>query len=59
MCYQIKSSFTITHLICYTNNFDVYFRELEMEQSAAVSALSAMMKSDPFLHIMFSSLEAI
>lgn len=41
------------------NNFDMYFTELEMEHAAAVSAPSAVMKSDTFLHIIFSSLEAI
>lgn len=41
------------------NNFDMYFIELEMEHTAAVSAPSAVMKSDSFLHIMFSSLVAI
>lgn len=40
-------------------NFDMYFIELEMEHTAAVSAPSAIMKSDHFLHITFSSLEAI
>lgn len=41
------------------NNLDTYFKEPEMEHTAAASALSAMMKSDPFLPIMFSALEAI
>lgn len=32
MFYQTtKSSLTITYLICYMNNFDMYFTEFEME----------------------------
>lgn len=41
------------------NNLDMYFIELEMKHTVAGSAPSAVMKSDPFLPIMFSSLEAI
>lgn len=53
LCYQIKSSSVITYLICYMSNFDRYFRELETEHTAYVSAISAVMRSDILLHTLF------
>lgn len=46
------------YLFCYMNNFDMYFRELQIERTAYVSARSAVMRSDSLLHTLFSSLEA-